>query len=265
MKRLTTAALAAMLLAGALVSCGSDASDIAAGTEAAAADTTVPVTEAAVQPYIASADYGGKEVHIQGFSVYYAPAVFADEENGDQYNDVIYQRIAKTEEYLNIEITYDDSIGIKDVAQVAQNNVAAGDDAIQLMMSHDMRCNGSLVSENLCYDLTAIESVDLSRDYWKFHTYEKLTVNGHVYLTKPMFIIPSVGCLTFNKAMMAEYDIEEPYDAVKDGTWTLDKLREMAKLVTKDANGDGVMDENDIYGYGSNGDWDLLDSGEPII
>lgn len=258
MKQISTAILAACILAGALVSCGSGNDTSVAPTDSQnIPDSTAAVTEAGVQPYIAAEDNGGKQIFLQGFQVYYAPAVFAAEENGDAYNDVIYQRIARTEEYLNIDIVFDDSITHKDVAKTAQNNVASGDDAIQLMMSHDMRCNGSLVSENLCYDIASIESVDLTRDYWKFHTYDKLTVNGHVYLTKPMFIIPSVGCLTFNKAMIADHDMEEPYSAVRDGTWTLDKLREMAKMVTKDANGDGVMDENDIYGYGSNGDWDL--------
>lgn len=257
MKKSNCAFLAACILAGTLISCGSDTGTPAVTDAATGALATEAVTEAAAKPYIAAEDNGGKEIFLQGFQVYYAPAVFAAEENGDAYNDVIYQRIAKTEEYLNIDIIFDDSITHKDVAKTAQNNVASGDDAIQLMMSHDMRCNGSLVSENLCYDIASIESVDLSRDYWKFHTYEKLTVNGHVYLTKPMFIIPSVGCLTFNKQMVADYDMEEPYNAVKNGTWTLDLLREMAKMATKDANGDGTMDENDIYGYATQGDWDL--------
>ena len=258
MKKFNCAVLAACLLAGALISCGSDTDTAVTPTDSEKVpETTAAVTEAAAQPYIAAEDNGGKTIFLQGFQVYYAPAVFAAEENGDAYNDVIYQRIAKTEEYLNIDIIFDDSITHKDVAKTAQNVVASGDDSIQLLMSHDMRCNGSLVSENLCYDIASIESVDLTRDYWKFHTYDKLTVNGHVYLTKPMFIIPSVGCLTFNKAMVADYDMEEPYNAVKNGTWTLDLLREMAKVVTRDANGDGTMDDNDIYGYANQGDWDL--------
>ena len=109
MKRLTSAALAALLLAGALISCGSD-SGTTQTTDTAASDTgTEAVTEAAAQPYIEAQDYGGKEVRLQAFQVYYAPALYAEEENGDQYNDVLYQRIAKTEEYLNIDITFDDS------------------------------------------------------------------------------------------------------------------------------------------------------------
>ena len=257
MKRLTSAAMAALLLVSALVSCGSDSKTPASTAAADTAADTAAVTEAAAQPEIPSADYGGKEVRLQGFSVYYAPPLYAEEENGDQYNDVLYQRIRKTEEYLNIDITFDDSIGVGDVATVVQNSVAAADDAIQLVLSHDMTGNSKLVSQNLCYDMLAIESIDLSRDYWKLSSYDMLAVNGHIYLTKPAFIIPSVGCFTFNKSMMAEYDMTEPYQDVLDGKWTLDKMMEMSKIVTKDVNGDGKMDENDTYGFVCGADWQL--------
>ncbi|MBE6657591.1 MAG: hypothetical protein E7604_04010 [Ruminococcaceae bacterium] len=256
MKKVSAALLAACILAGTLISCGSD-TNTPAVTDAATDAATEAVTEAAAKPEIPSADYGGAEVLIQGFQVYYAPALYAEEENGDAYNDVLYQRIARTEEYLNIDITFDDSIGVGDTAKVVQNSVAAADDAIQLVLSHDMTGNSKLVSQNLCYDMLAIASVDLNRDYWKLSAYDMLAVNGHIYLTKPAFIIPSVGCFTFNKRMIAEFDMEEPYQDVIDGKWTLDKMAEMSKIVTKDVNGDGTMDENDIYGFSCGADWQL--------
>ena len=258
MKKLSSALLAACLLAGALVSCGSDSNaPVNNPTETGTATGTEAVTEAAAQPEIPSADYGGKEVRIQGFHDYYAPALYAEEEDGDQYNDVLYQRIIRTEDYLNIDITFDDSIGVADIATTVQNSVAAADDAIQLVLSHDMTGNSKLVSQNLCYDMMAIESVDLNRDYWKLSAYDMLAVNGHIYLTKPAFIIPSVGIFTFNKQMMAQYDIEEPYQDVIDGKWTLDKMAELSKIVTRDVNGDGQMDENDTYGFVCGADWQL--------
>ena len=126
MKKVSSALLAACILAGALISCGSD-TNTPVVTDAATDTATEAVTEAAAKPEILSADYGGKEVLIQGFQVYYAPALYAEEENGDAYNDVLYQRIAKTEEHLNIDITFDDSIGVGDTATVVQNSVAAAD------------------------------------------------------------------------------------------------------------------------------------------
>ena len=177
MKHISSAILAACILAGALVSCGSDSNTPVNPTDTNAATDTAVVTEAAAKPEIPSADYGGKEVKLQGFQVYYAPPLYAEEENGDAYNDVLYQRIVKTEEYLNIDLTFDDSIGVGDVATVVQNSVAAADDAIQLVLSHDMTGNSKLVSQNLCYDMMAIESIDLNRDYWKLSAYDMLVIS----------------------------------------------------------------------------------------
>jgi len=257
MKSINVAFLAACILASALVSCGSDSNTPGNPIDAKVTSDTEVVTEAVVLPEIPSTDYGGKEVRIQGFQVYYAPALYAEEENGDQYNDVLYQRIAKTEEYLNIDITFDDSVNEGGVATLIQNSVAAADDTIQIALSHDMTGNSKLVSQNLCYDLTTIESIDLNRDYWKLSSYDKLAVNGHIYLSKPAFIIPSVGCFVFDKKLMADYDITEPYQDVFDGKWTLDKMMEMTKIVTKDFNGDGKMDENDTYGFACGRDWEI--------
>lgn len=251
-----TTAILVSLFAGILVSCAAK-DDIGLTTESDVSQTSAPVTEDVEKPFIESEDYGGKQVFLQGFYDYYAPALYSEQENGDQYNDVLYQRIRQTEEYLNIDIVYDNSINIGEVAKTIELNVASGDDGIQLALSHDMTGNSHLVSGNLCYDIASIDSVDLTRDYWKFSAYEMLAINGHVYLTKPAFIIPSVGCFTFNKSMMAEYDIEEPYQDVLDGKWTLDRMIEMSKIATKDVNGDGTMDEKDTYGFVCGSDWQL--------
>ena len=57
-------------------------------------------------------------------------------------------------------------------------------------------------------------------------------------------------CLIFNKNLMDELELEYPYQAVLDGTWTHDMFVEYIQKATKDLNGDGQMDiENDRYGF----------------
>jgi len=43
--------------------------------------------------------------------------------------------------------------------------------------------------------------------------------------------------------------MEDPYVLVKDGKWTIDKIIDMSKEISHDINGDGIMDEYDMYGY----------------
>ena len=53
----------------------------------------------------------------------------------------------------------------------------------------------------------------------------------------------------FNKQMILDHNLENPYDLVKEGTWTFDKLMTMSTGVYQDINGDGIKDLGDIYGF----------------
>jgi hypothetical protein len=52
----------------------------------------------------------------------------------------------------------------------------------------------------------------------------------------------------FNKTLHKQYGLEDIYQIVKDGKWTMDKMIEMCVNVSKDLNGDGVWDREDMYG-----------------
>lgn len=52
----------------------------------------------------------------------------------------------------------------------------------------------------------------------------------------------------FNKTLFENYDLEYPYQAVRDGKWTLDMLYELAKTVPTASNGNGTTDYADLFG-----------------
>jgi len=61
--------------------------------------------------------------------------------------------------------------------------------------------------------------------------------------------------MAFNKDIIRENSFESPYDLVKEGLWTYDKMHEMAKSAAKDLNGDGVMSmADDLWGLNYTGD-----------
>jgi len=64
--------------------------------------------------------------------------------------------------------------------------------------------------------------------------------------------------VNFNKDLIAEYQLESPYNFVKGGTWTIEKMAEMAKQVSRDLDGDGVYTENDLYGFASIVNWPFI-------
>ena len=58
------------------------------------------------------------------------------------------------------------------------------------------------------------------------------------------------SCLYFNKTLFDKLDLEYPYELVRTGDWTLDKLYELTKDVTRDQDGDGAVTKDspsDIY------------------
>ncbi|MBQ3870428.1 MAG: hypothetical protein II777_07740, partial [Clostridia bacterium] len=83
-------------------------------------------------------------------------------------------------------------------------------------------------------------------------TLRDAAINGKVYfMNGDINILDNdvTWIMLFNKKMISDNDLEEPYELVRNGTWTLDKFYEYVKKVSKDANGDGKYDHEDVYGF----------------
>ena len=65
------------------------------------------------------------------------------------------------------------------------------------------------------------------------------------FLTTP---IDETICTFFNKNIIENHQLDDPYTLVREGKWTVDKLGEMGLTACQDVNGDGVYDDNDDYG-----------------
>jgi hypothetical protein len=60
----------------------------------------------------------------------------------------------------------------------------------------------------------------------------------------------STAITIFNKQIIKDYGLEDPYALVKSGQWTVDRLYDMAKATARDIDGDGKMTpDTDQYGY----------------
>jgi ABC-type glycerol-3-phosphate transport system substrate-binding protein len=55
--------------------------------------------------------------------------------------------------------------------------------------------------------------------------------------------------MMFNKTLIKDFGLEDPYEIVRRGDWTFDKLEEMIKGVSQDWNGDGIINEYDFVGF----------------
>ncbi len=192
-------------------------------------------------------DFGGYNWRAwSSVADYYHGEIKMPEENGDAFNDARYEYARKVEERLNITISEITSDSVND-PKVA---MLAGEDAYDIVTHGAARAIG-YAKEKLTYILDDLTYVDLDRPYWDADVASQLSINNKNYfLTAPfnLQIYDFMTVLAFNKEMVTNFELSNPYELVKTDDWTIDNYTEMAVAITDDINGDGTFDENDRYG-----------------
>ncbi len=176
--------------------------------------------------------------------------VTATEQNGEAINDAIYARNLAVEEAYNIKIS---EISTTNVKNDALKSIQAGDNAydIALMTMGDAL---AMVLQDALVDYAEIPYIDVTAPWWVQNSITDMTIGGRAYYGISLFDTThydGVRTFFFNKQMIEDNRLENPYELVKTGRWTLDKFGEMALAVSKDLDGDGAWTANDQYGYTS--------------
>ena len=188
--------------------------------------------------------------------------IISERLTSEPINDAVYNRQIYLEDKYNIKIEQIDSPSDWGGSDKIITAVQAGDDIYDLALIRGMHFN-SLVTSGSIIDLSEISSIDLSRPWWDSNSYNSLSLRGkHYGVCSDITINDDLAawCVFFNKDMVKDYGLENPYNLVKGGKWTYDKVFEMGKLISKDVNGDGKMDKDDIFGIHH-----IQDAGSGII
>ena len=206
-------------------------------------------------------DFNGETFHA-AFIGHYSGSTndgmyFANEGSPDNMEAAVYRRTQKVKEYLNVEITYTEEVKSEEYQALFR----AGDDLYQLLMlsipdenryQEDMLWTAYIikpyVSQGYLYNLDTLPYVDYTADWWNKEQMDVLRLGKNTYLGVSDFTITHPAAIIFNKYIVEDNNLENPYDLVYAGTWTLDKFIEMAASVVNDVNGDGEYGEDDIAG-----------------
>lgn len=159
----------------------------------------------------------------------------------------VYERGLKLKDHLGVTLVYQDAGDWVSYAANVSKTVQAGDDAYQMVLTHVYQGVTDLITSNALYDIGELDSVNLEAPYWATELMEEIKVNDKYLIGYNDFCLSDVKLIVFNKDLMSEYNMKEPYNDVRNKTWTLDKLIEMASVVSVD-DGDGKWTENDTYG-----------------
>ncbi len=164
---------------------------------------------------------------------------------GDVLNDAIYTRTITVEDLLSIDI-----VDLPYTVNDMRVDINAGDVTFDLM-TVDLSNVRNFINLGAVIDFYNLDGIDLDMPWWDQNAQEKLSVNGKLFYTLSDFLITGLDngrAIYFNKKLLKDLDLDNPYELVKDNEWTLDKMREMGMEAVSDLNGDGKFDENDRYG-----------------
>ena len=209
--------------------------------------------------YLPDKNYGGYKFRIVvPMNGVYDSTTAADieQETGDTVNDAIYKRNRLIEERYGIKFK---QIGVEawpDLTPQFKKSTTAGSDDFDLcmMISRDawaMSLTGAVVPVN------RLSYIDITQPWYSQDVNSEITINGKLYFAysdECLTMFEYTTCVLFNKKLVEDLALENMYNLVREGTWTIDKFFELSKTVVTDMDGDGQMTDTDRYGILSQGD-----------
>ena len=255
MKRTIALLLACAMLCPLFAACGKD------DTPDVSTDSTTASTEATKNPNAPDFDpetlgdiSGDFNILVSGN---YARNDFAAESGeGTAVQNAVYRRNEYMREKFNVNITNEDIIKFNSATGSGAGFTKLYTDYISGDKTYDAAMVGTYDVATLAYsgyihDLNALENINLSKPYWDQKANADLSIGGKMfYTTGDITIIDNMvtNAILFNKDMIKNYGLDNPYTLVEDNEWTLEKFGSMVKAVGEDKDQNGIYDSNDTYG-----------------
>lgn len=258
MKKILCLFLLAAMLSGTFASCNNarqsgeeDTDNITGATE------TESETEAESEETldIEVKGYDGRTINIILTGNWTFDDFIAEDMTGEAVNDAKYETNAAVSELLDVNFYVNNQSAQASGGQgtgykIIDNMVMSG------TRDYDFADIGCYDVSTLAYkgrllDLNAVENIDLTKSWWDQKANEQLSIAGKMfYSTVDAGVLDNncTYCILFNKQMIVNYNLDDPYSLVKGNRWVYDKFTEMAGSAYTDLNGNGVTDTDDSIG-----------------
>ena len=173
---------------------------------------------------------------------------------GEALNDAVFARNTKIEDAYNIKVvlyTENETVSETTPNNLVEASVMADSDEYDMLATHMIYGANSAV-KHVFLNYRDLDYVDLSKPYWNQAAQVAFSVGDNAYLALSDFCFSSndnTHCMVFNKALAEDFGVGDLYSLIKEGRWTYDAFGKLAETVSIDANGDGKMTEDDVFGY----------------
>ena len=245
--------LVAVLLLGALsvgfVGCTNGNTDN--GDTVNTTNNTQETGEGYVADGLPSKNFGGQTVTIltttfrDGYNY-----ILQTEYDGSVLNKAMVDVYANVSGRFNLEIARECPGDQGTVMTQVNTTTLAGDTSFDIVYNCDTHVAANAV--NGCFlNINSMELVDLDKPWWT-RTSHEFQFGGKLYFTASYFGLLSpymnVG-LYYNKQIAETNHIEIPYDDIQAGEWYVEDMIAMTKNMKQDLDGDGLINEDDQYGF----------------
>ena len=184
--------------------------------------------------------------------------IWVEETSNDPVNDAIFYRNAFVADTLNLKEIKQVTAGGADGIQEKVNLMVSSGDQSYDIVAASVAYGTPMINQGLMYNLYANEIdnyLDPEKPWWAQYWIEQAEMGDRLYcitgapalsLTRMMFV------MYYNKDLGDDLQLENMYDVVEDGRWTIDYLSELITPIYTSLNGDDVRDTDDQYGLAIN-------------
>ncbi len=250
--------LTLILLSLLLSSCGETQPD---PKETTASDSSVETTAEEGYKY-PELDYGGKTFTILNTDNTYGfyDDLDFEEQSGEAVDDAIYNRNRTIEDKFKLKLEVIDDYLFGDAISALQTSVMSNEHLYDVAFVYNAN-SGSLFTNNYLIDMQDLKGFNFDEPWWDKNGIDSLRIGSKqkiLFAYTDISLTDFQGTLVtfFNEKIMNDLKLELPYDIVREGKWTYDKMGEYMKAGAN-LNGDESFtfsaDGKATYGLAS---WD---------
>ena len=177
-----------------------------------------------------------------------AARMISDEFTGDAINDALRESTLSVEDRFNCAIRMIEGGDVWHIAANVTNSIQAGDNAFDIVGGHDGTMT-NLMNTGLFYNIKKVPQFNFDKPWWG--PSEVLEIGGKMYLASSYLSYTGLHwtrTLMLNKRIFEDLGTEIPYETVREGTWTFDKMISLTENTYVDLNGNGKKDIKDQIG-----------------
>ena len=262
MKKFILLILIVALTAAFILSCAADGdggqpdSPVLSGEETPASEEdaeTAEEYETLVFPDLPDVDFEGYDFRIistvgQGHLL---STLIVEEETGVPLDDAIFRRNRRMEERFGFNLVLIDVPNPETARDRARLFARAGTDDFDMAMMEPAHAI-ALAQDGLLEMIDNIPHIDLSQPWWDQDMNSNFSIGGRILFTVSDFSFNQYSVtmgILFNKQLHADLALDDPYQLVRDGKWTMETFARQARAGQRDLTGTNVFDHNDQWGF----------------